>query len=567
MKNKQILLLQLATLGFFCLFSIYSKSSSASTYSDKEIYQRLLDTTNQKLSTVRAETVCPGETLTLSCGNHNCEPELGENELTCPSDCLSTPIRSYNAQTFCTEMKAVYTPETQEEVIQRVQEAVAQKLHIRAVGRMHSTNSQLCSDGIIISTEKLNHILGIESTPNGEVVVVEPGVTLGNLSEWLHTKDRALGYGLIGFRGVTVGGVTATGSHGSSAKHSAVFASSIDEISMIGPKGVRVDYSSRNTPPQIMRALRASLGTLGVAVQYKLKIQKQFNLHVQVGFESEDRIFQKEGLINTVSQCDFGEIVWFPHSKKIMRLCGQETLQRADRDATNVLLTPPVPKFTVDPYKLVLHYGACSSTLNCLLEDLRFATFTLFPPYKKTSFFGTPVYSNNLVGPSHRMITSNLTSAREGVNQRDWEVAVPLSKAQDALATVYSHLSENRICLPLLGVFIRFAPTEESTLIATNVVGGEFKAGEPSVLIEIPAYTPTGFPPESLHEYEKKYETLTQLLVEKYQGRAHWGKNSNPVFKLQKDLGLYKDQIKAFKEVVSELDPDGVFSNSFSENY
>jgi FAD/FMN-containing dehydrogenase len=116
-----------------------------------------------------------------------------------------------------------------------------------------------------------------------------------------------------------------------------------------------------------------------------------------------------------------------------------------------------------------------------------------------------------------------------------------------------------------VGVFIRFAPAEETTLLAHTVAKGEFKPGEPAVFIEMPVYLPTAFPSEMAAAYDKKYEDFARLLIEKFSGRAHWGKNRDWVFEWQTERGMYGDHLARFRQVQAELDPNGVFQTAFGE--
>ena len=52
----------------------------------------------------------------------------------------------------------------------------------------------------------------------------------------------------------------------------------------------------------------------------------------------------------------------------------------------------------------------------------------------------------------------------------------------------------------------------------------------------MPVYLPTGFSKERLAKYEKSYEDFARMLVEKFDGRAHWGKNRDWVSKDKKNL-------------------------------
>ena len=56
------------------------------------------------------------------------------------------------------------------------------------------------------------------------------------------------------------------------------------------------------------------------------------------------------------------------------------------------------------------------------------------------------------------------------------------------------------------------------------------------------------------------FQEIEQLILTKYQGRPHFGKNSIPVFLDVKDKYPRFEEFVAFKE---EMDPDNVFTNKF----
>ena len=417
----------------------------------------------------------------------------------------------------------------------------------------------------MISTEGLNKIIGIEEFEGEETVLVEPGASLKDLSEWLHLRDRALGYGFVGFKGISVGGSTATAAHGSSPRHSPILATEIQGVTIITADGRLKEFTEKNTDHITFKALRAHLGMLGVVVQLRIKIRPQFNLETFVSFESDKEILGEKNAVDLIRNCDFGQIHWFPHSGKVMRTCGHETQKPTDPGANNTILTPFTPSVFIVPYKLATHYGACNKRLNSFLEDFRLASFALMPPFKKDNFLGHSINSRHVIGPSHRMLSSEFALAENSLVFRDWEIAIPESQLSAALNEIHDYLKSNKIALPLSGIFLRFAPVEEQTLISPVTSGGHFNPGEIAVYVEIPSYHAIGFSPALREEHDHQYEEIAKLLISKYHGRAHWGKNQKSVFTFQSKLDPYKNGLDRFRKVVRRFDPRGVFQNEFGE--
>jgi FAD/FMN-containing dehydrogenase len=433
------------------------------------------------------------------------------------------------------------------------------------VGSEHSTNGQLCSNGIVLVTDRLNHILGLEQNEGAETVSVEPGVLLSDLTEWLDKKGRSIGYSVIGYRGVTIGGAIATAAHGSSIRHNTMMSSLIASITLVTADGKMTEFSEKNTDAETFRALRANLGMLGAVVNIRLHVQPQFNLHVQVTSHSDSALFEKGGVIKQVSSCDFGQLLWFPHVHSFLRTCGNETQEVAEANASNTLLSPPIPSFILKPYSLVLQYGTCSHSLNVLLEDLRYLSLRILPPFEKKKAVGGILPASDVIGPSHQMLSSS--DNQEGVNMfiTDWEIAIPISSAEAALRDLKKLILNSDTALPVTGLFMRFSPADDATLLGHTTVGADLGKNEPVMLVEFPTFRPLGYSHDQMDKYNLNYRNMLGLLIEKYHGRAHLGKNEDWVFKREFQLKTYGDRLQRFQNVMHSLDPRGVFKNSFGE--
>ncbi|MBI3556355.1 MAG: hypothetical protein HY074_08850 [Deltaproteobacteria bacterium] len=348
-------------------------------------------------------------------------------------------------------------------------------------------------------------------------------------------------------------------------KHSAVVSSSVETAWVVGADGMLREYSALNTDLATWKALRTNLGMLGVVVRLRMRIQPQFNLHVKATFDEDNKLFTHGGVLKLMKDCDYGLINWFPGSGRIMKSCGMETTAAAEPGAANVLLDPGIPDYIVNPFKRVLQYGACYNWIGCLVERVRYLYFKVAPPYEKLDEFGDAVPSRDTIGPSHRMMSSRLTAHQKGFFQMDWEIAIPYQKAQAALEAVRDHAKKNHLCLPLVGVFLRFAPSEDATLLAHTVSLGDFHRGEPAMFIEMPVYLPTAFSKEQQSGYDRPYEEFARLLIEKFGGRPHWGKNRDWVFKLAQDHDSYGVNLTQYRQAVKRLDPDGMFMNDWGK--
>lgn len=508
---------------------------------------------------------CPGLKLVVSCGNGSCESNLGETANNCAADCVPAPVVSYNNQTRCTETQAVFHPTNVGEVQGIVKMAALNNKKVKVIGNSHSANSILCTDGFTIVTDRMNQPVRIENFEGEDTVLTEAGTTIWDLNEWLYARGKSLGYPIMGFRGVTIAGAMGTSSHGSSTQHNAVISNQVQSITLVDGLGNIRELSKNTTDPDTWKAATASLGMLGVITHVRLKVRKAFQLDTRVTFHSEKELFKKNGVFGPVQDCDWGVMNWFPGARKFMKICGKETQAKADPGANNVLLSPAIPGSMVNISKQMLQYSACKNGVACFIDKLRYSMLKLTPPLQKLNARGKKVATRRAIGPAHRMQSSFLTPHQKGFFQMDWEIAVPKSRANEAMAWIMEHIRKNNICLPLVGVFLRFTPALDESLLGYTNAGEDFIQGEPVVYIEMPVYLPVGFSDEQKANYDRPFEELARNLVSRFGARAHWGKNRDWVFELQRDLNVYRDRTERFKAVVNQLDPQGLFRNRYSE--
>jgi FAD/FMN-containing dehydrogenase len=553
MKRISLLLLLVSTLAW--------------SNNDQANLNRSVAEVNNYLSYNIQSLGCPGTKLVVTCGNLLCEPYEDENEQNCPADCKkNVTVRSYNNITLCDEYTSSQVPQNTAEVQDLIKKAKSLNSRVKPIGASHSATEIMCANGMVVPMSQLNKVIGISEINGVKVVEAESGITVFELSKWLHQKGYALaGLPHMGFRDVTIGGAMATGSHGSTPKHHGVISNIVEAVEFIDGFGKR-NYLERQTAnSEEFKALTASLGLLGIVTKVKFRIQKKFNLAVNITYHEDSEIMEN-GLINQVKDCDYGQLNWFPGIEKFMKTCGVKTTKKSHQGANNELLNPKMPKFIVNPFKKILQMGACHNGLMGLIERVRWWQFKLQPPLVVENKKGKKKNKHYVVGPAYRMVSSHLINEQEGFFQMDWEIAVPASKAEAAMKAIKEHTRKWKTKLPLVGVFIRFAPSEDKSLIAhTYADGQDWKEGETAVFFEMPVYVPVGFSKSEFEEYEKQYVEFASMLIKKFSGRPHWGKNRSWSFDLAVENNRYQGNLDKFKAVMNKYDPNGMFRNKFAD--
>jgi FAD/FMN-containing dehydrogenase len=432
---------------------------------------------------------------------------------------------------------------------------------VRALGSRHSVNSLICCEGSLISTARLRRIIRLDHFHGEETVVVEPGVQLGQLADWLHERGKALGFAFPNIRRVTIAGAVSTGAHGSSWTHDAIISSLVRELAVITPEGSLVVHDRERTPASLWKALLVSLGALGVVVRLRLKVVDQFNVEITTSFLREEALIKPSGVVTWLDRTDYDQYVWFPRTRKIMRVAGRITNERPVRPARNTLLVKDMTWPSFVAHGAILSLGRRSAAVNALIERSRYRHFKRQPPFAVKTATGRWRASRRVVGPSHRMLISELPKRERYFHMSDWEFAIPVEHTGQALTFMRNYFRARRLALPMFGVVLRFAPCRDDTWIGHTVRQGAFQTI--AVLVDFLVYEPKARDVRSGDGNDRVWSALAKAFVTEFHGRPHWGKNQDWVFGLARDCSVYGSNLERFEEQRQSIDPHGVFSNAF----
>ncbi|CAH0991918.1 hypothetical protein SIN8267_02033 [Sinobacterium norvegicum] len=537
------------------------------------------------------EQSCSGLKVMETCGDLVCNGI--ETETSCPSDCSNYGLASFNYQTLCDEVQNVYHPTSIAELQSIIANASANGQRVKVnggagyKGTTGSASNIVCSDGIVISMDQIddnnpNFSMALETFEGQEVVNIPAGTNLHEVGEWLYERGRSIGFTHLGWRHPSIAGAVGTSAHGSSPKHNGVVAHRVVAMDIINPAGELATYSAATTGvsnPDLWKAMKTHMGYFGVVTGVRVAVEDAQNIQVKVTFHKQSELFSNNktgSVFNDIKDCDYGTYNWFPSINRYMKTCGRITDQPAEEGANNRLLFPYIDLSQLSAQQTMQIYqlGACQpeSGAHQLMTQMRYNGWHLTPPLVKT-INGKTRYTTDAIGPVHRMISSKLIDIvpRE-VFQMDWEVSVPAQNLQAAMeylkdATNGANASGRELPVSLIGMFIRFSKSEDTTLMAYTGTGGPFEDGTTTAHIETPIFVPVNLSEAEFDNYMAPYEEIMDTLVSQYGARGHWGKNMHSMdpwlFELQKTVGSYDydSRFQRFNEQVGQFDPNGMFAN------
>ena len=409
----------------------------------------------------------------------------------------------------------VAAPTTLDDLVAAVRQARDQGLSIRACGTGHGMTSLVATDGAIIDTRGLQRILSID----GDRVRVEAGVRMRRLVEAAWECGLTLEGGTI-FDGLCVGGVVATGSHGSSLA-GGTLSGRVVAMTLVRADGevVNVDEHDLDT----LRAARISLGLLGVVYAITFRAEPATMMHVEAHEVPIKRALSR--LPDVARQHDHVSVYHFPYTSTLR-------IYTADRVAAPLM-----------PARSKAGSKAYEALLNRVISPLVMATARTFPRATPTL-----MTLGRAVVPRARPHTTRSVDAFHYIWRvpRFWdlEVTVDLAHAADAYALVLERLQRAKKDgrYPInMAVHQRFIGADDAYLSST--------LGRDSACIECVTDPNTPGAEAFLRALERD---LGQALA----ARPHWGK-------LFYDLSSYHaqaaSQLAAFEAVRARFDPQGTF--------
>ncbi|KAI4364505.1 hypothetical protein MLD38_020586 [Melastoma candidum] len=463
-------------------------------------------------------------------------------------------------------------PSSEAELIGVVASATESLRKVKVTTRYsHSIPKLVCPDGedaLLISTNKLNRVVIVDKVDGS--IVVESGVLLRELIAAAAKAGMALPYTPYWW-GITVGGLLATGSHGSTLWGGSSVHDHVVAVRIVTPAGPEDGFAKvrviDDSNPVELNAVKVSLGVLGVISQVKLKLQPMFKRSLTYSVHNDTDLGDQ--VITFGRKHEFADIFWYPSQQKaIYRLDDRVDVKtkgdgRYDfipfRDTSSFLVSllgriEETQESTNDAY------GKC-------VQGKLITSSLLASAYGLTNdgviFTGYPVvgYQNNmqsagscLNSPEDALLTACEWDPRfKGILLHQTTFSVALSNVTGFIRDIQAlvTLEPESLCgLDMFnGILMRYVKASSAYL------GKQ----EDSLDFDITYYRSKD--PMTPRMFEDVLEEIEQMGVFKYRALPHWGKNRNVGF--AGVIEKYKNYTE-FLKVKDEYDPSGLFSNRWT---
>ncbi len=412
-------------------------------------------------------------------------------------------------------------------------------LKVRSIQASRSYSPVICpeSDGIVLNVEPLKQLLAVDAT--NLKVTVQPGIRIGDLQEKLNA------YGLAfpvtpDYNGVTVAGAMGTGAHNSSLQFPTAVGDWVEELKLVDGTGAVQVLSGES-----LDAARVNLGLLGVIYEITLKVLPQFKLQNSFTKLSDANI-ENEAL-DLARRHTYAKLNWFPLQKSYILDTLDQVPLSTPGDSFNNSWTTPAIAGIIKKFPQPIEVLNSTRVIQCSVEALRANAWV-------STYKAVDSSSKSAVGLSYNMIGGSCPDGQcawdRGIKTRTVEVAFSAKDFPAWAQDVKELIRLRPACFPLLGIYLRFSAPSKAYL------GQAY--GHETVMFEI--HIPQANE-KQLEASSDVYDEIVQLTLGKYQGRPHWGKNSQPYFE-----GLGPAQFPKWDDFLKQqkaLDPQGVFENPF----
>ncbi len=385
----------------------------------------------------------------------------------------------------------------------------------RVTASGHSFTDIACTDGTMIRMEKMNRVLDLDRAAG--IAKVEGGVVIRDLSERLAAEGLALeNLGDIDVQ--TVAGAISTATHGTGERFGNI-SSQVEAIELITPDGSLVECS-RESDPDLWRAARVGLGSLGAIASITFRVVPAFTIR------RHDHPLPLDDALARIDELaaanEHFEFYVFPHTSTA--LC-RESRHVDER---------PQPRGRASEF-----------LLETVLENQALAALCQVGKRFPARIPAINRLITRTLGGSVKTDRSfRVFSTRRLVRFTEMEYAIPRADGPEALRRVLDMIERRGFAVPFPIEYRIVAPDD--------------------------AYLSTAYERDTayiaVHMYRgmvwEPYFRAVEAIMDDYEGRPHWGKRH---FQKAATLAPRYPEWDRFQAIRARLDPHGVFQNEYAQ--
>jgi len=408
------------------------------------------------------------------------------------------------------EPAAVERPSGVGEVAGAVERAVAAGRGVRVAGSGHSFTAAVLTDGALLSLDRMGALL--DADPSSGLVRVEAGIRLHALSRALAEHGLAMP-NLGDIDEQSVAGAISTATHGTGAQLPNVSAQ-VRALRLVTARGTVVDVDGGED----LLAARVAVGALGVVTEVTLQAVPAFTLR---GVDAPAALAEVlDGLDERVDTHRHFEFFVFPHADSALT----RTNDVVDEPAH------PRPQWRAWVDDILLANRAFE--LACVIgRAFPRAIPSLNRLVTRLSGTSTRVDRSDRIFASPRLVRFT-----------EMEYALPRAVAADAVRAIKATAERYAINFP---IEVRFVAPDDALLSPAHQ--------RETVYIAVHAFKGMAWEP---------YFRAVEAVADEHGGRPHWGKRH---FQIAATLAPRYPEWERFAAVRARFDPDGVFSNAYTD--
>ncbi len=408
----------------------------------------------------------------------------------------------------------MFVPESEEQLA----EAVRYGDRVRVTGNNQSSADIAAGTDTLIDIKGYNRI--VSEDPQRRRITVESGMSLKQLIQELESRGLTLPC-LPDIDTITVGGALATGTHGT-AGDGHILAEYMVACRLVTADGSVKEYSDESTP-EMMQAVRCSLGLLGVFSTLTFEAQPVYRLKI-VEQPMKDEVWTAN-FRQWLEDYEFVRVLWLPHTDYGYVILGERI---GDDEHVE---EQPAPKYH-------RHRREVSKFLYA--RTVRYPRFTrIANKILRTFFFNKKVVS------SGTLYGATVTKKRGSTLELgEWSVA--MDRFDELFAELKTRLeSRENNAYAHIPMDVRFLKGDNTWLSQAE--------GRDTVTVGIVTRNA---------EFADQYEAfdLVEEVFLNHDGRPHWAKR----FKAgPEELSQVWPRFNDFVELRRRMDPEGRFLNPY----